>query len=46
MKVFNDYRVVYRVERQEVIVFIIAVGIRRDAEVYETALRRLNKNLG
>jgi len=44
LKVFNDYRVVYRVERHEIIVFILAVGIRRDAEVYELALKRLNKN--
>ncbi len=39
--VFNNYRVVYRVDRDEVIVFILAVGIRRDAEIYEIALRRL-----
>ncbi len=44
LKVFNDYRVVYRVEREEIIVFVLAVGIRRDAEVYELALKRLNKN--
>lgn len=43
LKVFNDYRVVYRVEREEVIVFILAVGIRRDSEVYEMALKRLKK---
>jgi len=43
LKVFNDYRVVYRIERMEVIVFILAVGIRRDLEVYETALKRLMK---
>jgi len=41
--VFNNYRIVYRVERKEVIVFILAVGIRRDLEVYEVALRRLNQ---
>ena len=41
--IFNDYRVVYRVDRDEVIVFILAVGIRRDSEVYETALRRLKR---
>ena len=44
LKVFNDYRVVYRVERHEIIVFILAVGIRRDAEVYELALKRLDRN--
>jgi mRNA interferase RelE/StbE len=43
LEIFNSYRVVYRVEREEVIVFILAVGIRRDAEVYEVALKRLKK---
>ena len=43
---FNYYRVVYRVDRQEVIVFVLAVGIRRDLEVYETALKRLEREEG
>ena len=41
LKVFNDYRVVYRVDKKEVLVFILVVGIRRDQEVYEEALKRL-----
>jgi mRNA interferase RelE/StbE len=41
--IFNNYRIVCRVDRDEVVVFILAVGIRRDAEVYELALRRLKK---
>ena len=41
--VFNHYRIVYRVDREEVIVFILAVGIRRDLEVFETALKRLRR---
>lgn len=41
--VFNHYRIVYRVDRGEVIVFILAVGIRRDFEVYEMALKRLKR---
>jgi len=41
--VFNNYRIVYRVDRDEVIVFILAVGIRRDFEVYELALKRLKR---
>lgn len=41
--VFNDYRVVYRVDRDEVVVFILAVGIRRDLEVYDKALKRLRR---
>ncbi len=41
LKIFNDYRIIYRVEKVEVIVFILAVGIRRDYKVYELALKRL-----
>lgn len=41
--IFNNYRIVYRVDRDKVVVFILAVGIRRDAEVYEIALRRLKR---
>jgi mRNA interferase RelE/StbE len=43
--IFNDYRVIYRVDRGEVIVFILAVGIRRDAEVYELAMKRLKQGI-
>jgi len=43
--VFNNYRVIYRVDRDEVIVFILAVGIRRDAEIYEIALKRLKRGV-
>lgn len=41
--IFDDYRVVYRVHKKEVMVFVLAVGIRRDSEVYEEALRRLRR---
>ena len=41
--IFNDYRIVYRVHKEEVLVFVLAVGIRRDSEVYEEALRRLRR---
>lgn len=41
--IFDKYRIVYRVIRDEVLVFILAVGIRRDSEVYEEALRRLKR---
>ena len=36
----GDYRVVYQVREQQVIVFVLAVGHRRDMEVYRTALKR------
>lgn len=39
--VFDDYRIVYRVHRDEVIVFVLAVGIRRNSEVYRDAVKRL-----
>ena len=41
--VFNNYRIVYRVDKDRIIVFVLAVGIRRDLEVYEIALKRLRK---
>lgn len=39
--IFDKYRIIYRVLRHEVLVFILAVGIRRDSEVYKEAVRRL-----
>jgi mRNA interferase RelE/StbE len=41
LKIFNDYRIVYRVEKNKVLVFILAVGIRRDSDVYNEAIKRL-----
>jgi mRNA interferase RelE/StbE len=43
LEIFSNYRIIYRVDRSEVLVFILAVGIRRDFEVYEIALKRLQK---
>jgi mRNA interferase RelE/StbE len=36
----GDYRVVYQVEDVKVTVFVLAVGPRRDKEVYDTASGR------
>jgi len=36
----GDYRVVYQVHKNEVMVFVLAVGPRRDKEIYQTALKR------
>ena len=36
----DDYRVVYRIEKERVQVFVIKVGIRRDDEVYRQASSR------
>lgn len=41
--VLNKYRVVYRVEKEEVLVFVLAVGLRRDSEIYAEALRRIRR---
>lgn len=37
----GDFRVVYRVFNQKVIVFVLAVGPRRDKEIYQAASKRL-----
>jgi mRNA interferase RelE/StbE len=37
----GEYRVVYRIERQEVTVYVLTIGFRRDQEVYLEALRRM-----
>jgi mRNA interferase RelE/StbE len=37
----GDYRVVYQVIEKKVIVYVLAVGPRRDKEVYRDAVSRL-----
>jgi mRNA interferase RelE/StbE len=37
----GDFRVVYQVFEQKVIVFVLAVGPRRDKEIYQAASHRL-----
>jgi mRNA interferase RelE/StbE len=41
LKIFDEYRIIYKVERTNVLVFILAVGIRRDDEIYREALKGL-----
>lgn len=36
----GDYRVVYLVKRKMVVVYVLAVGPRRDKEIYRAALNR------
>ena len=43
LKIFDKYRIVYRVEKGNVMVFVLAVGIRRDSAVYQEAARRLKQ---
>jgi len=37
----GDYRVVYQAVDAKVIVYVLAVGPRRDKEIYKTATRRI-----
>ncbi|OGQ95811.1 MAG: plasmid stabilization protein [Deltaproteobacteria bacterium RIFOXYD12_FULL_57_12] len=37
----GDYRVVYQVQEADVFILVLAVGPRRDKEIYSSALKRL-----
>ncbi len=37
----HDYRVVYKIEKTQVVIYILHVGIRRNFEVYSEVLKRL-----
>ncbi len=39
----EDYRVIYRIVKDQVIVSVIKVGIRRDDKVYQELFARLRK---
>ena len=39
----GDFRVVYRIIKNKILVLVIKVGIRRDAKVYEELFFRLRK---
>src|SRR3989344_6229403 len=41
--IFDKYRIIYRVDHGQVRVFVLAVGIRRDSEVYKEAVKRLHR---
>jgi mRNA interferase RelE/StbE len=36
----GDFRVVYQVQEKKVLVYVLAVGPRRDKEIYRLALKR------
>ena len=36
----GDYRIVYQVRENTIVVYALAVGPRRDKEIYRTALKR------
>lgn len=37
----GDFRIVYQTRQTEVIVYVLAVGPRRDKEIYKAALKRI-----
>ena len=37
----GEYRVVYEIHKGEVLVYVIAVGFRRDEEVYREVLKKM-----
>ncbi len=37
----GDFRIVYQTQRTKVIVYVLAVGPRRDKEIYKAALKRI-----
>ena len=39
----GDYRVLYRIEHQRVVVLVLKIGIRRDEKIYLEAIPRLRK---
>jgi len=39
----EEYRVIYRVEHRRLVVLIVKVGMRRDAQIYTEAIPRLRK---
>ncbi len=45
LKIFNEYRIIYRVDLRGQKVLILAVGIRRNEEIYKEAIKRLGKTM-
>lgn len=39
----GEYRVVYEIENDRVLVYVIAVGFRRNEDVYREVIKRLGK---
>ena len=39
----GDYRVVYRIIKNEIVVLVVKVGIRKDDQVYRELIARLRK---
>ncbi|MEK6645993.1 MAG: type II toxin-antitoxin system RelE/ParE family toxin [Candidatus Firestonebacteria bacterium] len=39
----SNYRVIYRIEKQQVKILVVKIGIRRDFEVYKEMIPRMKK---
>jgi len=39
----SDYRVIYKIEKEEIKVPVLKIGKRRDEEIYNEMLKRLKK---
>lgn len=39
----SHYRIIYRIEKEEVLVLVLKIGLRRDDQVYREMLTRINK---
>ncbi len=39
----EDFRIIYRILKEQVVVLVIKIGIRRDFQVYEELFSRLKK---
>ncbi len=39
----DEYRVVYQIKKDEVVIFVFKIGQRKDSIVYEEAIKRLGR---
>ncbi|MBT3257912.1 MAG: type II toxin-antitoxin system RelE/ParE family toxin [Deltaproteobacteria bacterium] len=39
----SDYRVIYRIEKADIKVYVVKVGLRKDEKVYKEMMQRLKK---
>jgi len=42
----GQYRVVYRIEKDKILVYVVKVGFRRDEEAYKETIKRLRQLKG
>lgn len=39
----SDYRVIYKIEKKEIKVFVVKVGLRKDEKVYKEMMQRMER---